>query len=217
LSEYLEPLQRLKRHGVKNTVLFIGSARIASNDPDSPLYRYYVEAEELAYRVTRWANSLKSRNKYFVVCTGGGPGIMEAANRGARRADGKSIGMNISIPLEQSANSYISPGLNFVFHYFFMRKFFLENPARAVIAFPGGYGTLDELFDLLTLVQTKKVSKKRLCIILYGREYWEKILNFGEMIRNKVIDPEDVNIFTYKSTPEEAFAHLKKHLGHHLK
>jgi uncharacterized protein (TIGR00730 family) len=212
LSEYLEPLQRMTALKVNSTVLFLGSSRAEPEDNNSLLYKYYWEAEELAFKLAQWAIKLKPKGKNFVICTGGGPGIMEAANRGAARAGGKSIGMNISLPHEQNPNAYISEELSFLFHYFFMRKFWLVYPAKAVIAFPGGYGTMDELFETLTLIQTKKMTKKNLRICLYGEEYWREIINFEALIKYKTIDPEDIDIFTYCSDPEEAFLTLKENL-----
>jgi hypothetical protein len=208
LSEYLEPLTRLNKLKVNNTVLFLGSSR-ANPDNDQKLAKYYWEAEELAYHLVKWAIKLKPKGKNFVICTGGGPGIMEAANRGASKAGGKSIGMNISLPQEQSLNPYISPELSFIFHYFFMRKFWLINKARAVIAFPGGYGTLDEVFETLTLVQTGKISKNDLIILLYGEKYWREILNFESMLKHNTISPEDTRLFSFCSKPKEAFSLLK--------
>jgi len=211
LSEYLEPLTRLNKLKVNNTVLFLGSSR-ANPDKDQELAKYYWEAEELAYHLVKWAIKLKPKGKNFVICTGGGPGIMEAANRGASKAGGKSIGMNISLPQEQSLNPYISPELSFIFHYFFMRKFWLINKARAVIAFPGGYGTLDEVFETLTLVQTGKISKNDLIILLYGEKYWREILNFESMLKHNTISPEDTRLFSFCSKPKEAFSLLKNSL-----
>ncbi|MFC2168970.1 TIGR00730 family Rossman fold protein [Acidobacteriota bacterium] len=213
LSEYLEPLTRLKKNKVNSSVLFIGSARADLGKKSSSLARYYWDAEELSYYLARWAIKLKPKGKNFVICTGGGPGIMEAANRGASRAGGKSIGMNISLPQEQSPNPYISPELSFVFHYFFMRKFWLEHKAKAVVAFPGGYGTLDELFEMLTLVQTGKIDKKQLLIILYGKEYWTEIINFESLVKHKTIAPEDLKLFTFCSNPKEAFSALEQRLA----
>jgi len=212
LSEYLEPLKRLKEWKVNNTILFLGSSRTVHEEKDSPLTKYYWEAEELSYNLAKWAIKLKQKGKNFVVCTGGGPGIMEAANRGANRAEGKSIGMNISLPEEQYLNSYISPELSFIFHYFFMRKFWLVYKARAVVAFPGGYGTLDEVFETLTLVQTNKISRDNLVILLYGEEYWRKIINFEELLKYKTVSAEDLKLFFYCSTPKEAFSILKGEL-----
>jgi uncharacterized protein (TIGR00730 family) len=211
LSEYLEPLTRLGELKVNNTVLFLGSSK-ANPDDDYQLAKYYWEAEELAYDLVKWAIKLKPKGKNFVICTGGGPGIMEAANRGALRAGGKSIGMNISLPQEQALNPYISPELSFIFHYFFMRKFWLIYKAKAVIAFPGGYGTLDEVFETLTLVQTGKVSKDDFIILLYGEKYWREILSFDSMLKHKTISPEDLRLFSFCSRPKEAFSLLKDRL-----
>ena len=212
LSEYLEPLKRLNELKVNNTILFLGSSKAKVEEKDSPMTRYYWEAEELAYNLAKWAIKLKQKGKNFVVCTGGGPGIMEAANRGALRAEGKSIGMNISLPEDQLPNRYISPELSFMFHYFFMRKFWMLNKARAVVAFPGGYGTLDEVFETLTLVQTNKISREDVVILLYGEEYWRKIINFEELLKHKTISAEDLKLFFYCSTPKEAFSILKEKL-----
>jgi len=213
LSEYLEPLSRLNKLKVNNTVLFFGSAQANPEDKNSPLTKYYWEAEELAYKLTKWAVQLKHKGKNFVICTGGGPGMMEAANRGASRAEGKSIGMNISLPtMEQSLNPYVSPELSFIFHYFFMRKFWLIYRAKAVVAFPGGYGTLDEVFEILTLVQTNKIDKDHVAILLYGEEYWKKIINFDSLVKHGSIPSEDLDLFTYSSDPEEAFVFLKEKL-----
>lgn len=212
LSEILEPMFRLAKYKVHTTVLFLGSSRVEASDEKSPLVRYYREAEELAFRLAKWAIKLKPKGKNFVICTGGGPGIMEAANRGAARAGGKSIGMNISLPQEQAPNPYISPELSFLFHYFFTRKFWLINKARAVVAFPGGFGTLDELFETLTLIQTEKISKEDLFIILYGKEYWDRTVNFQALIEMGTISAEDARLFCYASTPREAFALLRTRL-----
>ncbi len=213
LSEYLEPLSRLNKLKVNNTVLFFGSAQSNLKDKNSPLAKYYWEAEELAYQLAKWAIQLKNKGKNFVICTGGGPGMMEAANKGASRAEGKSIGMNISLPtMEQSMNPYVSPELSFMFHYFFMRKFWLIYKAKAVVAFPGGYGTLDEVFEILTLVQTNKIHKNHIVILLYGEEYWKKIINFDSLVEHGSISAEDLKLFTYSSNPDDAFAFLKEKL-----
>ncbi len=210
LSEYLEPLSRLDKFKVNDTVLFLGSSVANPKERDSVLTKYYWEAEKLAFNIATWAIKLKKKGKNFVICTGGGPGIMEAANRGAARAGGKSIGMNISLPNEQFPNSYISPELSFVFHYFFMRKFWLFYKTRAVVAFPGGFGTLDELFEMLTLVQTEKVPRDGFLILLYGKEYWQDIIKFENLLKYKAITPEDSKIFRYCSDPDEAFNLLKE-------
>jgi len=212
LSEYLEPLARFERLKVNSTILFLGSARIEDQDDGSPLNLYYRDAEDLAFRLAQWAIPLTPKGKNFVICTGAGPGIMEAANRGAARAGAKTMGLNISLPHEQHPNRYISPELAFAFHYFFMRKFWLVSRARAVIAFPGGFGTLDELFEILTLVQTGKIDRADVVILLYGEAYWRKILNFEELIKAGTISPEDAKLFSYMSAPAPAFAFLKKKL-----
>lgn len=212
LSEYLEPLSRLRAHKVHSTILFFGSSRATPGPKSGPLTNYYWEAEELAFLLAHWAIKLKPKGKHFVICTGAGPGIMEAANRGARRAGGKSIGMNISIPDGQNPNPYVSPELTFLFHYFFMRKFWLINPARAIIIFPGGFGTFDELFETLTLVQTRKLSRKRLTVLLYGEEYWRTVVNFDALVERQVIVPEDLRTFLFSSDPKEAFRILRDRL-----
>jgi uncharacterized protein (TIGR00730 family) len=170
--------------------------------------RYYEEARRLAYMLTEWTLTLPGKRHRFVVTSGGGPGIMEAANRGAYEAGGKTIGLNIRLPFEQYPNRYITPELNFEFHYFFMRKYWFAYPAKALVVFPGGFGTLDEMFEILTLAQTHKLAKKIL-VIVYGREYWNRVLNFEALSDAGTISPEDVNGFTMVDTPEEAFEVLK--------
>lgn len=212
LSEYLEPLSRLNRLKVNSTVLFFGSSRANPSNDNSLLTRYYWEAEELAYLLAKWAIKLKPKGKDFVICTGGGPGLMEAANRGADKAGGLSIGMNISIPHEQLPNPYISKELSFMFHYFFMRKFWLVYKAKAVVVFPGGFGTMDELFELLTLVQTGKIPRKHMTILLYGENYWREVINFESLLKYGTISPEEMEIFSIISGPMEAFSFLKNRL-----
>lgn len=174
--------------------------------------KYYEDAVELARLITEWSKSLGDTNGYrFVVCSGGGPGIMEAANKGASKAKGLSIGLNISLPYEQKPNPYITDGLEFEFHYFFMRKFWFVYLAKALVIFPGGYGTLDELFEVLTLLQTKKVRKK-MVVLIYGTEYWRKIINFEAMVEHGVIDRDDVKLFRFVDSPIEAFEYLKNEL-----
>jgi uncharacterized protein (TIGR00730 family) len=170
--------------------------------------RYYEEARQLAYKLTEWTLTLPGRRHRFVVTSGGGPGIMEAANRGAREAGGKTIGLNIRLPFEQYPNPYITPELNFEFHYFFMRKYWFAYLAKALVVFPGGFGTLDEMFEILTLAQTHKLAKKIL-VIVYGREYWNSVLNFEALVDAGTISPQDVNGFTMVDTPEEALEVLK--------
>jgi hypothetical protein len=239
LSEYLEPLRRFRRECIQDTVVFFGSARVASRErADRALQtalragggagdaavaqarraldwsRYYEDARTLGRLLTAWSLTLDSRYHRFVVASGGGPGIMEAANRGAREAGGKTIGLNIRLPFEQGANPYISKGLHFEFHYFFMRKFWFAYLAKALVVFPGGFGTLDEMFEILTLVQTEKLSKK-IGVLLYGREYWDRVLHFEPMIEAGAISPHDVDLFTFVDSPDEAFQHLQAHLIEH--
>ena len=213
LSEYLGPMARLDRAKINSTILFLGSAKADPTNADSDFYRYYWEAEELAFLLAKWAISLKKpKGKDCVVCTGAGPGIMEAANRGASRAGGKTIGMNISLPQAQNPNPYVTPELSFSFHYFFMRKFWLVYKAKAVIIFPGGFGTLDEFFEILTLLQTSKISKKELVLVLYGGDYWRDLIKFDSMVEKGAICADDLKLFRICSTPREAFAYLKKKL-----
>jgi uncharacterized protein (TIGR00730 family) len=212
LSEYLGPMARLEKAKVNSTVLFLGSARANPSHADTVFTKYYWEAEELAYLLAQWAIPLKPKGKNFVVCTGGGPGIMEAANRGAQRAGGKSIGMNISLPQPQDPNPYITPELSFAFHYFFMRKFWLVYKAKAVVAFPGGFGTLDEFFEIVTLLQTSKISRKEMTLVLYGEDYWKKVVDFDALVKAGAITPEDRKIFMICSDPKKTFVFLKKKL-----
>ena len=216
MAELLSPLHHLSSHRVNTTVLFLGSTRVDPSDKTAPLNRYYWEAEELAYLLASWAIKLKPKGKNFVICTGGGPGLMEAANRGAARAGGKSIGMNISLPIEQMPNPYVSPDLSFIFHYFFTRKFWLVNKAKAVVAFPGGYGTLDEVFETLTLTQTGKIARQDLTIVLYGEDYWRKAINFEHLLENGTISREDFDLIRFCSNPKQAFGFLKGRLKESL-
>ena len=170
--------------------------------------RYYEDARKLAHMLTEWTITLPGRRSRFVVTSGGGPGIMEAANRGAQEAGGKTIGLNIRLPFEQLPNPYITPDLNFEFHYFFMRKYWFAYLAKALVVFPGGFGTLDELFEILTLAQTEKLAKKIL-VIVYGKEYWSRVLNFEAFADAGAISPEDLKLFSFVDSPEEAFEVLK--------
>ena len=241
LSEYLEPLRRFKAQGIQDTVVLFGSARVHSREQAiSELQeletgrsrvtgdvlaqkrkavewsRYYEDARSLARLITEWSMSLRSEKHRFVVTSGGGPGIMEAANRGAQEAGGKSIGLNIRLPFEQGANPYITDGLHFEFHYFFMRKFWFAYMAKALVVFPGGFGTLDEMFELLTLAQTEKLEKQ-IQIILYGSEYWDPILKFDPMVEWGAINPGDRELVQRADTPQQAFELLRAHLTtHHL-
>src|SRR5947209_13783876 len=206
LSEYLWPLAHFQDEKIQDTIVFFGSARILE---EGPLSRYYREARELARMLTEWAASISEPGhcseprRRFVVCSGGGPGIMEAANRGASDAGGKTIGLNIGLPFEQRPNPFITPELCFEFHYFFMRKFWFAYLAKALVVFPGGFGTLDELGEILTLAQTKKLESKIL-IVLYGSEFWKEVLNFDALVKHGVISPGDLDLFKFANTPEEA-------------
>ena len=208
LAEYLGPLRAFREQGVRDTVVFFGSARLRG---DSPLAHFYDEARQLARLVTEWSNSISESSQRFLVCSGGGGGIMEAANRGAAEAGGRTMGLNIGLPQEQRPNEYVTPALNLEFHYFFMRKLWFAHPARALIIFPGGFGTLDELFEILTLRQTGKLDR-RIFILLYGSSYWKEILNFPALVRYGVIAPEDLDLFKYADDPETALQMLKNAL-----
>src|SRR5581483_9836006 len=208
LAEYLEPVAHFRRQKIRDTVVFFGSARLRE---DSPMGRYYDAARTLARLLTEWSDNLSNSSRRFVVCSGGGPGIMEAANRGAYEAGGKTIGLNIGLPFEQFPNPYITPELSFEFHYFFMRKFWFAYLAKALVVFPGGFGTLDELMEVLTLTQTQKLAKK-MGIVLYGSEYWHEIINFDALVKHGMISPEDLSLFQFADTPEQAFDILKKGL-----
>jgi uncharacterized protein (TIGR00730 family) len=240
LSEYLEPLRRFREEKIQDTVVFFGSSRVESRERaeralatlsatgrpqpsdrfDQGLTksrravewaRYYEEARELARLLTVWSRSLPFENHRFVVTSGGGPGIMEAANRGAREAGGKTIGLNIRLPFEQGANPYITDGLHFEFHYFFMRKFWFAYLAKALVIFPGGFGTCDELFEILTLVQTDKLSKK-IDVILYGNEYWDQVLDFQPMAEWDAITRDDLELLHRVDSPADAFERLRSQL-----
>jgi uncharacterized protein (TIGR00730 family) len=245
LAEYLEPLRRFQAQKIQDTVVFFGSARVDSRERAERALatlkargvrnadqqyetelaktrkaiewaRYYEDARELARLLTTWSTGLTSENHRFVVTSGGGPGIMEAANRGAREAGGKTIGLNIRLPFEQGANPYITDGLHFEFHYFFMRKFWFAYLAKALVVFPGGFGTCDELFEILTLVQTDKLSKK-MDVVLYGSEYWEQVLRFEPMAEWGAIADNDLGLLHTADTPAEAFEHLRANLiANHL-
>ena len=240
LSEYLEPQVRLKRAGVQNTVVMFGSSRILPNDvaaqrlrdlesrtrgakPASAaelksarmavhMSRYYEAARDLSRLITQWSLSLKNGSHFLVVSSGGGPGIMEAANRGAHEAGGISIGLNIKLPMEQTPNPYITPHLSFLFRYFFMRKLWFAQPSRGLVVFPGGFGTMDELFEFLTLAQTQKLGHQAI-ILLYGSKYWKKLFNFQIMLDTGTISEEDLKLFRFADTPQEAFGILKKGLS----
>jgi len=204
LSEYLYPLAHFREARVHDTVVFFGSARLMEM---GPLGRYYKEARELAHRLTAWSDSLPDSARRFVVCSGGGPGIMEAANRGACDAGGKTVGLNIGLPFEQRPNPFVTPELNFEFHYFFMRKFWFAYLAKALVVFPGGFGTLDELTEILTLVQTQKLMK-RMVVILYGTSFWKEVINFEALVRHGMIAADDLNLFQFADDVDTAFQEL---------
>ena len=244
-TEYLDPLERLRRANVGDTIVMFGSARIEPRDHamarlrklrkgksrhSSPQYRaslrdaksalemsrYYEEARELARRITSWAMSLGDHPRRFVICSGGGPGIMEAANRGAAEAGGKSIGLSIELPHEQRPNDYITPELSFMFHYFFMRKLWFAQLAKALIVFPGGFGTMDELWEMLTLMQTGKLGRRNL-ILIYGRKYWDRVLDWKQMLRCGTINEHEYGLLQFADTVDQAFERVRDDLErHHL-
>ena len=208
LAEYLQPLEQFRRQKIRDTVVFFGSARLRE---DGPLGNYYRDARLLAQMVTEWAEQFTDSHHRFVICSGGGPGIMEAANRGAADAGGLSVGLNIGLPFEQLPNAYITPELNFEFHYFFMRKLWFAYLAKGLVVFPGGFGTMDELMEVLTLSQTQKLAKK-MTIVLYGSAYWKEIINFEALVRHGMISAGDLSLFHYADDPETAFQVLKEGL-----
>ncbi|HWB86623.1 MAG TPA: TIGR00730 family Rossman fold protein [Bryobacteraceae bacterium] len=208
LAEYLEPFAHFRREKIRDTVVFFGSARLAE---DGPMGHFYQDARTLARLLTEWSDTITNSTRRFVVCSGGGPGIMEAANRGAADANGKTVGLNIGLPFEQFPNPYITPELSFEFHYFFMRKFWFAYLAKALVVFPGGFGTMDELMELLTLTQTQKLAKK-MAILLYGSSYWKEIINFDALVKYGMIAEEDLNLFQYADDPQSAFEILKEGL-----
>jgi uncharacterized protein (TIGR00730 family) len=235
LAEYLEPKARFERLRVDDTIVFMGSARTPSREQaEAALQRaqagegdleqarmglrmsaYYEAARTLAHRLTLWSKDLDPQGeRRFVVCTGGGPGIMEAANRGAAEARGMNVGLTISIPVEEFDNPYVTRELAFHFHYFFMRKFWFAYLAKAVIVFPGGYGTLDELFELLTLVQTRKMSKP-MPIVLFGTEYWREVVDFDALVRHGTISPADINLVYRTDSVDEAYDWIVRQLAEH--
>jgi uncharacterized protein (TIGR00730 family) len=205
LSEYLEPLSHFRDEKVQDTIVFFGSARILEM---GPLGRYYRDARTLAKLITAWTRTIESPTNRFVICSGGGPGIMEAANRGAQDAGGKTVGLNIGLPFEQRPNPWITPELSFEFHYFFMRKFWFAYLAKALVVFPGGFGTLDEMTEILTLAQTQKLENKIL-ILLYGSSYWKEVINFDALVKYGMIAEEDLSLFQYADDPATALRILQ--------
>lgn len=231
MSEYIEPETRLREFHVKDTIVFFGSARFVDKEAAEELVRkaeagegdmaeakrklrtsrFYEDTRELAAKLTTWSKSLEGTVRRFVVCSGGGPGIMEAANRGASEAKGENIGLNISLPFEQNDNPYITRRLTFEFHYFFMRKFWFSYMAKAMIVMPGGFGTMDEFMEIVTLVQTLKI-KKHLPIVLFGTDYWDSVLNFEPLVEYGTISPADLDLFYRTDSVEDAYQYLVKEL-----
>ena len=241
LAEYQEPLSKFRRERIQDTIVFFGSARFRSREmaeaelrsiqeagvtpAEKPellqraqanleMSRYYEDARKLAFLISKWTQTIAQPRHRFVVCTGGGPGIMEAANRGASEAGGKTIGLNIHLPFEQVPNPYITPELNFEFHYFFMRKLWFAYLAKALVVFPGGFGTFDEMFELLTLAQTQKLAK-HIGVVVYGKEYWSKIVNFQALVDAGTISAKDLDLLHWADTPEQAYEILRADLEQH--
>jgi uncharacterized protein (TIGR00730 family) len=232
LSEYIEPESRFREFGIQDTIIIFGSARLRSQeDAEKDLAeakaeggdvvaaervlrntKYYAATRDLAERLTHWSKNLEGSDRRFVICSGGGPGIMEAANRGASDAKGENIGLNISLPFEQHDNPYITRRLSIEFHYFFMRKFWFSYLAKAVVVMPGGFGTLDEFMEILTLVQTGKI-KKRMPIVLFGKEFWNKVINFEALVEFGTISPSDLDLFLVTDSVDETFDYLTKELS----
>lgn len=235
LAEYIEPKTRFEEFDIRDTVVFFGSARIPSEEGAAAtlvaakesgegvekaergvyMSKYYEATRELARRLTEWSKGLEGAGRRFVVCSGGGPGIMEAANRGASEAAGENIGLNISLPFEQSDNPYITRRLSLEFHYFFLRKFWFNYLAKAIVVMPGGFGTMDEFMETVTLIQTLKV-KRTLPLVLFGMEYWSRVIDFEPMIEFGTISPEDVDIFFKTDSVDEAYEYLVKELTEHF-
>ena len=223
LAEYLHPKAQFLTQGLQNTIVVFGSARApapenieqikAANpkDPRLKLTSYYEQTVELTNLLTQWSLGLDAKEQPFVVCTGAGPGVMMAANRGAHEAGGKNAGLGISLPNESVVNPYVTPELHFEFHYFFTRKFWFSYFAKALIIMPGGFGTLDELFEILTLIQTKKI-KRTLPIVLFGKEFWNKLINFETLVEFGTISPEDLNLFHLSDQVEDAFQFITSNL-----
>lgn len=238
LAEYLHPKSKFRKHKIMDTIVFFGSARLKSKrdaladfrkinkmNPKAPdfaqklrysqlmvdMSRYYEDAVELSRRLTEWSLNLDTTANRFIVCTGGGPGIMEAANKGAKKAGGYSVGLNISIPFEQFVNRYVTPDLSFEFHYFFMRKFWFAYLSKVLIIFPGGFGTMDECFEVLTLVQTEKI-KKKLLMVIYDEKYWKSIINFEVLVEKGMISESDLKLLNFCSSIDEVFDKVVKHL-----
>ncbi len=240
LSEYLMPQSQFRKYKIIDTIVFFGSARLISKDEATDIYnkfktvnpdkmnngdlaeklrvaqhdvkmsKYYEDAAALAKKLTEWSMGLSKESRRFIVCTGGGPGIMEAANKGAKLAGGYSVGLNISIPFEQFVNKYVPEELSFEFHYFFMRKFWFAYLAKCLIVFPGGFGTMDEFFEIVTLLQTGKIKKKML-LVVYDEKYWRNMVNFDALINNGLISAEDMDFFKFTNNVDESFEIIKKY------
>jgi uncharacterized protein (TIGR00730 family) len=237
LAEYLEPAERLRRAGIRDTIVFFGSARSPSPEQAAErlshvreeierggvvsaelenarmkaeaavrLARYYQDAVELSRRLTQWSKSLTG-NRDFIICSGGSGGMMEAANRGASLAGGKTIGFNIQLPEEQAVNSYVPHELVFNFHYFFMRKFWFVYLAKALVIFPGGFGTMDEFFEVVTLVQTKK-PRKTMPVVLFGNEYWDEVIDFNAFVRWGTVTAEELQVFYKTDSVDDAYKYI---------
>jgi len=233
LAEYFGPLQRFRRNKIADTIVFFGSARIKSQEEaqtalqnapknigkkkmdllkrDLKMSRYYEDSRKLAYKLTKWSMNLKENRRRFIITSGGGPGIMEAANRGADEAGGLAVGLNITLPYEQSGNKWISKDLSLYFHYFFMRKFWFLYLAKALVIFPGGFGTLDELMELLTLIQTSKI-RKRVPVVIYDKKFWNKVINLDHMLKMGTISKEDLDLFYYTDSIDDAYKYLTKEI-----
>ena len=233
LSEYYGPLKKIKKNKIYDTIVFFGSARIKSRDEaedylkkldtsssdkekirakkNLEMSRYYEDARVLSYKLTKWSKNLKSKKSRYIITSGGGGGIMEAANRGAKEAKGISIGLTISLPFEATSNDFISQDLDLKFHYFFMRKFWFIYLAKALVVWPGGFGTLDEVMELLTLIQTKKI-KKRLPIVLFGSEFWNSVVNWNYLIECGTISEDDLDLFYISDNVEDAYNYIIKYI-----
>ena len=231
LSEYLGPRQRFSRNHIEDTIVFFGSARLVSKqkaeqalkkaskfpsrqmrkklEHDLTMSQYYEDSKALAKKLTYWSKKRKNSKHRYIITSGGGPGIMEAANRGASEAKGLTIGLNITLPHEQSGNKWLTPELCIEFHYFFMRKFWMAYLAKALVVFPGGFGTLDELMEILTLIQTKKI-KKSIPIVLYGKNFWDNTINWKYLIKAGTVSKEDLDLFTICDSVEDTFTFLTK-------
>ena len=210
MSEYLGPLSTIQRNKIKDTIVFFGSAR-AKNKQEGTMNNYYQKARDLSFMLTKWNRKNYKDEHRFIITSGAGPGIMQAANQGAKDAGGKSIGLGISLPFEQTNNKFITKGLNFIFHYFFMRKFWFIYLTKGIVVWPGGFGTLDEFFDVMTLLQCRKITRK-IPIVLFGSEFWDGLINWERMIENKVISRSDLDLFVILDSVDETFEYLTKNM-----